>query len=238
MNKDTSISWRPTRRCSPGETNYGAPDCGVPLRTLHIQTDPLPGDARILGCRPVIRRRRYFTTVGHWDQSVKDLEYNGERYSWSKHREFLKILESATPHELRNFPWPWPSMILRPCRCSKATGGMWKMPMKPRRPWRAIGQYIWGSRGELTVAKDMNVRLRSGWFSERSACYLAAGKPVITQETGFSKSFPRGWDCMRFARSRISLLPLRRSTVTTRNIPKLPRKLPRNTSMLKRCCDR
>jgi hypothetical protein len=53
-------------------------------------------------------------------------------------------------------------------------------------------EYIWDSRGELTVAKDMNVRLRSGWFSERSACYLAAGKPVITQETGFSKSLPTG----------------------------------------------
>jgi hypothetical protein len=38
----------------------------------------------------------------------------------------------------------------------------------------------------------MNVRLRSGWFSERSACYLAAGKPVVTQETGFSKSLPTG----------------------------------------------
>jgi len=53
-------------------------------------------------------------------------------------------------------------------------------------------EYIWRSRGELTVAKDMNVRLRSGWFSERSACYLAAGKPVVTQETGFSKSIPTG----------------------------------------------
>ena len=52
--------------------------------------------------------------------------------------------------------------------------------------------YIWRSRAELTVAKDMNVRLRSGWFSERSACYLASGKPVVTQETGFSKSIPTG----------------------------------------------
>ena len=52
--------------------------------------------------------------------------------------------------------------------------------------------YIWQSRGEFTVAKDMNVRLRSGWFSDRSACYLAAGKPVVTQETGFSKFLPTG----------------------------------------------
>ena len=52
--------------------------------------------------------------------------------------------------------------------------------------------YIRNSRGEFTVAKDQNVRLRSGWFSDRSACYLAAGRPVITQETGFSNILPSG----------------------------------------------
>jgi hypothetical protein len=52
--------------------------------------------------------------------------------------------------------------------------------------------YILGSRGEFTVAKDQNVRLRSGWFSDRSASYLAAGRPVITQDTGFGKFFPTG----------------------------------------------
>jgi len=50
--------------------------------------------------------------------------------------------------------------------------------------------YIMNSRGEFTVAKDQNIRLRSGWFSDRSACYLAAGRPVITQETGFSNCLP------------------------------------------------
>ena len=49
-----------------------------------------------------------------------------------------------------------------------------------------------GSRGEFTVAKDQNVRLRSGWFSDRSATYLAAGRPVITEETGFSNVLPTG----------------------------------------------
>ena len=56
----------------------------------------------------------------------------------------------------------------------------------------AYRQYIQDSRGEFTVAKDQNVRLRSGWFSERSAQYLAAGRPVITQETGFSNILPTG----------------------------------------------
>ncbi len=58
-------------------------------------------------------------------------------------------------------------------------------------PW-PYRDYVRASRGEFTVAKDQNVRLRSGWFSERSACYLAAGRPVITQDTGFDRFVPTG----------------------------------------------
>ena len=53
-------------------------------------------------------------------------------------------------------------------------------------------RYIFNSRGEFRVAKDQNVRLRSGWFSDRSAAYLAAGRPVITQDTGFGNILPVG----------------------------------------------
>ena len=42
------------------------------------------------------------------------------------------------------------------------------------------------------MAKDQYVRFNTGWFSDRSVCYLAAGRPVITEETGFSKIIPRG----------------------------------------------
>ena len=42
------------------------------------------------------------------------------------------------------------------------------------------------------MARDQYVRPRTGWFSDRSACFLAAGRPVITQETGFSKTWPTG----------------------------------------------
>ena len=52
--------------------------------------------------------------------------------------------------------------------------------------------YICNSRGEFTVAKDQNIRLRSGWFSDRSACYLAASRPVVTQNTGFENYLPTG----------------------------------------------
>ena len=58
-------------------------------------------------------------------------------------------------------------------------------------PW-PYRDYIQASRAEFTVARDLNVRLRSGWFSERSACYLAAGRPVITQDTGIGTVLPTG----------------------------------------------
>ena len=58
-------------------------------------------------------------------------------------------------------------------------------------PW-PYRDYVRASRGEFTVARDLHVRLRSGWFSERSACYLAAGRPVITQDTGFGAVLPIG----------------------------------------------
>ena len=52
--------------------------------------------------------------------------------------------------------------------------------------------YIQQSRGEFTVTKDQVVRPLTGWFSDRSCSYLAAGRPVITQETGFNKFLPTG----------------------------------------------
>jgi hypothetical protein len=63
----------------------------------------------------------------------------------------------------------------------------------------AYREYICRSRGEWTVAKDQNVRLRSGWFSDRAATYLAAGRPVVTQETGFSNFLPTGGGLFAFS---------------------------------------
>src|SRR5262249_59666672 len=64
-------------------------------------------------------------------------------------------------------------------------------------PWR-YRDYIRGSGAEFSVAKDMVVRLRSGWFSERSACYLAAGRPVVTHDTAFSRTLPTGEGLLAF----------------------------------------
>src|SRR5690606_9966510 len=53
-------------------------------------------------------------------------------------------------------------------------------------------RYIQRSKGEWSVAKNGYVTGRAGWFSERSACYLAAGRPVIVQDTGFAEDLRRG----------------------------------------------
>lgn len=63
----------------------------------------------------------------------------------------------------------------------------------------AYRDFIATSRGEFTVAKDIYVRPNSGWFSDRSVCYLAAGRPVVTMRTGFSKFYPVGRGLFEFA---------------------------------------
>ena len=65
--------------------------------------------------------------------------------------------------------------------------------------WNSYRDYIANSKGEFTCAKDQYVRLHTGWFSDRSACYLAAGRPVITQETGFSKFYGQGEGLIGFS---------------------------------------
>src|SRR2546422_192416 len=52
--------------------------------------------------------------------------------------------------------------------------------------------FIQRSKGELGIAKSGYVESQCGWFSDRSVCYLASGRPVVAQETGFSRFLPTG----------------------------------------------
>jgi hypothetical protein len=182
--------------------NFGAPDCSVPLTRFHYHPTRQPivldwwtYDARLaseLNEQPNVRA--CFTTIAKWRQPGKDIEWNGETYSWSKHVEFLKFLDlprrSQQEFEL--------ALAWEDEKDEEA------IPQLTSQGWRVIDaislslniapyrEYILGSRGEFTVAKDQNIRLRSGWFSDRSACYLAAGKPVVTQDTAFGNILPIG----------------------------------------------
>jgi hypothetical protein len=70
----------------------------------------------------------------------------------------------------------------------------WRLvnPLDVSRTLDEYADYIAGSKGELSVAKHGYVVARSGWFSERTACYLASGRPAVVEDTGFSRFLPCG----------------------------------------------
>ncbi len=179
--------------------NLGAPDCGLPPGPFpyHLTRQPIVLDwFTPPACRPTngnrpLRGPLRFTTVGNWKQTGYDIEWNGKLYTWSKHTEFLKFID--LPRRLGQR-----LELALACEDAEAkrllTSHGWQiidaLPLTTDiLPYR---DYLFGSDGEFTVAKDQNVRLRTGWFSERSASYLTAGKPVITQDTGFGRVLPTG----------------------------------------------
>lgn len=130
-----------------------------------------------------------FTSVANWNTSgLKDIEWRGEKYLWSKSLEFLKFIEaprrSGEPFELATNPRD-------PETRTHFTENGWRLiePDPISNHHHDYRRYLQNSKGEFTVAKDQYVRLDTGWFSDRSACYLAAGRPVITQETGFTRHY-------------------------------------------------
>ncbi|MEO5721853.1 MAG: hypothetical protein ABIR71_10335 [Chthoniobacterales bacterium] len=130
-----------------------------------------------------------FTSVANWNTSgLKDFTWRGETYHWSKSAEFLRFIgaprKAGEGFELASDLKP-PSTIRR----FERHGWRLRDPHRLSGDQRAYRNYLRSSKGEFTVAKDQYVRLRTGWFSDRSACYLAAGRPVITQETGFTQHY-------------------------------------------------
>ena len=130
-----------------------------------------------------------YTSICNWSTSgKKDIEWRGSNYLWSKSLEFLKYVEAPKRSD----------EIFELATDIKEAGEKkyfmendWRLvdPHSLSIDWDRYRDYIRASKGEFTVAKDQYTRLHTGWFSDRSACYLAAGRPVITQETGFTEFY-------------------------------------------------
>lgn len=173
----------------------GSPSCTVPAeRFTWIPTRP-----------PVVldewSRRgtgTAYRTIATWENKGKNVEFRGETYHWTKHVNFLRVLDvprrSGARVELAMDP------LDAGVRADFAAHGWTLVDPRPISAdvdvYRAFVEH---ARGELTVAKDIYVRPRSGWFSDRSVCFLAAGRPVVTQETGFSERIPSGRGLLAFA---------------------------------------
>jgi hypothetical protein len=164
-----------------GAVTCRLPDFGLPWQP----TRPLV----VLDCWQPQPPARTWTTVMTWDNFRQAIEHDGQTYG-TKEREFGRI--ESLPR-------------LTPAPLEVAAGGS----NPPREHWRSLGwsvldshevsqtadeyrAYIERSRGEFSVAKNVYVATRSGWFSCRSVCYLAAGRPVVVQDTGFSEIIPTG----------------------------------------------
>jgi hypothetical protein len=174
--------------------HIGAPDCRVPRAGLDwipvrqpvvLEHWPFTFDAAA----------RRFTTVASWRIEAAPPLIDGVSYG-GKDVEFLRFL--AMP---QHAPVALEAAVAGPApRHDLAVHGWHVVDAHERsRTLGAYRRYLQASRGEWSVAKQIYVALRSGWFSTRSAFYLASGKPVVVQDTGWSAHYPTGAGLFAFA---------------------------------------
>lgn len=176
--------------------NLGTPACTVPTAGIDwIPTAP----PVVLDLWPWAHPpdNAPFTTIGNWS-AYGGVTYKGEEHG-QKDREFLRLLDlprrssqrlelalaGASDEVMERF---------RASGWSVRDAGVEVSVDVPT--YRA---YISASRGELSAVKHAYVKTRSGWFSDRSVCYLAVGLPVILQDTGFGDWLPTGHGLFAFS---------------------------------------
>lgn len=134
----------------------------------------------------------HYTTVGTWNTTDRDLTYQGQVYSWRKRLEWLRFLDLPARTGQRFEIAMDVDSVPGDRAALEAAGWAVRDPRSVSAdPW-SYRTFLQSSRGEFTVAKDLNVRLKTGWFSDRAACYLAAGRPAIEQNTAFGDVLPLG----------------------------------------------
>jgi hypothetical protein len=175
----------------------GLPECSVPSCGRDWLTTFQPV---VLDHWPIGKSISHngLTTVGNW-RGYGSIEHDGRHYGQKAHslRNFFGLPKLTTekfmlalaihPDEkrdvqaLRENNWE----LLDPIECVGSPA--------------SYRQFIQGSKAEFGIAKSGYVVSQCGWFSDRSACYLASGRPVLAQETGFSRFLPTGQGLFSFA---------------------------------------
>ena len=166
------------------------PDCGI---EWHHTLPPVVLDDWAFHLDPACRR---FTTLASW-AGYGDVCYRGEWHG-SKDEEFERFAElprrAGQEFEIalrRHFDGERGIRVLRDAGWSLTRA-------EDIASLSAYQAYIARSRAEIGIAKNAYVRARSGWFSDRSAHYLASGKPVLAQSTGFEHCLPTGRGLLTF----------------------------------------
>jgi hypothetical protein len=160
--------------------NVGTPACPVPVGPFRWEHtwQPICADQ---WCPTEQPPRPCFTTVMTWKiTSFEDIGGN-------KDQEFLKILDLPSRTQL-----PIELAVTGPHDLLTRHGWRCRDAFPVSHSLDAYRDYLRSSRGEFSVAKHTYVSTNSGWFSDRTECYLAAGRPAVVQDTGFSAHLPTG----------------------------------------------
>lgn len=175
----------------------GQPGCPVPTCGRSWFTTPQP---IVLAHWPVADRIVYdgLTTVGNW-RGYGSILHEGVFYGQKAHsfRQFITAPRLTGEKFL-------PALSIHPDESADlaalAQNG-WQLldPARLTATPAAYQQFVAESKAELGIAKSGYVNSRSGWFSDRSICYLASGRPVLAQETGFSQFLPTGAGLFAFS---------------------------------------
>jgi hypothetical protein len=169
--------------------NVGTKDFPVPTRGFRWLPTRQPVVTDLWKTQRAPAPAAVFTSIANWSTSgLKDITWRGEKYLWSKSREFIRFV--AAPKRVKE-TFELATNIKDGKTREKFERHGWRFtsPLQLSVDYWLYRDYIRHSKGEFTVAKDQYVRLNTGWFSDRSACYLAAGRPVVTQETGFTSNY-------------------------------------------------
>jgi hypothetical protein len=167
-------------------TRIGQEDCPIPTHGLHWRPLRPPVVLDLMPVRPA-DGATCFTTVMKWG-ARKPIIYNGEEYG-QKDVEFWRIAD-LPQRAGRIFEIALGGEAPR----ERIAAAGWRIadPLAVTATTETYRDYIAGSLGEFSVAVNLVVKTRSGWFSDRTAAYLASGRPAIVQDTGFSEDLPCG----------------------------------------------
>jgi len=166
--------------------NLGAEDCTIPETPFEWKKT----------WQPVIcdewqtenaTARNVFTTVMTWkNQSFADADGN-------KDKQFAQFLDLPTKTNQ-----PIELAVNGAQDLLRSHGWQTVDGMRVSKNLNLYRDYIQSSKAEFSVAKHLYVSTRSGWFSDRSECYLASSRPVLVQKTGFEKYLPIGEGLLAF----------------------------------------
>src|ERR1044072_4778494 len=162
--------------------NYGQEDCLLPVsERFRFETtrQPVLPDLWQTALAPAHDR---LTTIGNWSQPWRDVSMDGSVYTWSKDEEFKKLLDLPQRVGPR-FELALSSYEDSDRELLGGAGGQVSPAMSFSTDLVPHRDFIAASAGEFTVAKDQNVRFRTGWGRERRATHLPPRPPGRSHDT-------------------------------------------------------